>query len=121
MISRRRVEPDPGVRWQIQKQIWIARQEHREQLLEAQVNEIVQNPQKGRYGKFSDPPGEHIRRAKPYMQDFQGKPRGIGEVKDEFHEYFSHMFGDASLPDVDLPLNPRIWSAPMGELTEQER
>eukprot|EP00969_Alexandrium_andersonii_P359727 15453848-Alexandrium_andersonii.AAC.1 len=61
------------------KAIWKARKDHRNQVLDWHVKEIVQNPRRGKYGKNADPPGHPTRRCKPFMQDGSGIPRDIQE------------------------------------------
>eukprot|EP00969_Alexandrium_andersonii_P159185 7032727-Alexandrium_andersonii.AAC.1 len=58
----RRVTTDRASKHMIMKSIRMAKKDHRRQVLDWQVKDIIQNPRKGRCGKNSDPPGVPSRR-----------------------------------------------------------
>eukprot|EP00969_Alexandrium_andersonii_P232494 10264991-Alexandrium_andersonii.AAC.1 len=59
------------------KVIWKARKAHRSKCMDRRIQEITQNPQKGRYGKTSQTPGAPARKECPYMRGADGNPKRV--------------------------------------------
>eukprot|EP00969_Alexandrium_andersonii_P002801 121061-Alexandrium_andersonii.AAC.1 len=56
LIALRRSTQDESSRHLLMKAIWKARKAHRAKCMDARIQDIIQNPQKGRYGKKSEMP-----------------------------------------------------------------